>query len=73
MRNAAIPKYLRPVPFQKVNACILEYVLIALTGLQIRFLGGKLGKALAEEFEVSTVGDLLLVLFFVFRVVRLTV
>ncbi|CDO76995.1 hypothetical protein BN946_scf184298.g22 [Trametes cinnabarina] len=26
---------------------------------QIRFLGGKLGKALAEEYDVSTVGDLL--------------
>ncbi|PFH53118.1 hypothetical protein AMATHDRAFT_73645 [Amanita thiersii Skay4041] len=42
LRNAAIPKYLRPMPFQK-----------------IRFLGGKLGKALAEEFEASAVGDLL--------------
>lgn len=29
---------------------------------QIRFLGGKLGKALAEEYDVSTVGDLLYVL-----------
>ena len=28
---------------------------------QIRFLGGKLGKALAEEYDVSTVGDLLYV------------
>ena len=27
--------------------------------LQIRFLGGKLGKALAEAYDVSTVGDLL--------------
>ncbi|KAH9930101.1 uncharacterized protein B0H18DRAFT_1117160 [Fomitopsis serialis] len=26
---------------------------------QIRFLGGKLGKAIAEEYEASTVGDLL--------------
>ncbi|KAK2460925.1 hypothetical protein APHAL10511_007395 [Amanita phalloides] len=42
LRNAVIPRYLRPIPFQK-----------------IRFLGGKLGKALAEEFEASTVGDLL--------------
>ncbi|KAI0671921.1 DNA/RNA polymerase [Trametes maxima] len=42
LRNAAIPNYLRPLPFQK-----------------IRFLGGKLGKALAEEYDVSTVGDLL--------------
>ncbi|KAH9945194.1 DNA/RNA polymerase [Epithele typhae] len=42
LRNAAIPNYLRPMPFQK-----------------IRFLGGKLGKALAEEYDVSTVGDLL--------------
>lgn len=44
LRNAAIPNYLRPLPFQK-----------------IRFLGGKLGKALAEEYDVSTVGDLLTV------------
>ncbi|KAI0663749.1 DNA/RNA polymerase [Cubamyces menziesii] len=42
LRNAAIPNYLKPMPFQK-----------------IRFLGGKLGKALAEEYDVSTVGDLL--------------
>lgn len=27
--------------------------------IQIRFLGGKLGKAIADKFEVSTVGDLL--------------
>jgi len=26
---------------------------------QIRFLGGKLGDALAKEYDVSTVGDLL--------------
>ncbi|KAF8501401.1 hypothetical protein F5888DRAFT_1226382 [Russula emetica] len=42
LRNAAIPNYLIPMPFQK-----------------IRFLGGKLGKAIADKFEVSTVGDLL--------------
>ncbi|KZT73514.1 DNA/RNA polymerase [Daedalea quercina L-15889] len=42
LRNAAIPSYLKPMPFQK-----------------IRFLGGKLGKAIAEEYEASTVGDLL--------------
>ncbi|KAI1797430.1 DNA/RNA polymerase [Ganoderma leucocontextum] len=42
LRNAAIPNYLKPMPFQK-----------------IRFLGGKLGKALAEEYDVSTVSDLL--------------
>ena len=28
---------------------------------QIRFLGGKLGSALAKEFEASTVNDLLYV------------
>ncbi|KAF9648923.1 DNA/RNA polymerase [Thelephora ganbajun] len=44
LRNAAIPHYLRPLPFQK-----------------IRFLGGKLGNAVAKEYEVSTVGDLLAV------------
>lgn len=27
--------------------------------IQIRFLGGKLGKAIADKFEVSTVGELL--------------
>ncbi|OSX59100.1 hypothetical protein POSPLADRAFT_1151543 [Postia placenta MAD-698-R-SB12] len=42
LRNAAIPNYLKPMPFQK-----------------IRFLGGKLGKAFAEEYDASTVGDLL--------------
>jgi len=26
---------------------------------QIRFLGGKLGQAIADKFEASTVGDLL--------------
>ncbi|KAI0308763.1 hypothetical protein OF83DRAFT_1296428 [Amylostereum chailletii] len=42
LRNAAIPNYLRPLPFQK-----------------IRFLGGKLGQAVADEYSASTVGDLL--------------
>ncbi|KAI9434193.1 DNA/RNA polymerase [Lactarius indigo] len=42
LRNAAIPNYLVPMPFQK-----------------IRFLGGKLGQAIADKFEASTVGDLL--------------
>ncbi|ESK86603.1 eta dna polymerase [Moniliophthora roreri MCA 2997] len=42
LRNAAIPNYLKPLPFQK-----------------IRFLGGKLGEAIAKEYDVSTVGDLL--------------
>ncbi|KAG5734315.1 N-acetyltransferase eso1 [Termitomyces sp. T112] len=42
LRNAAIPEYLRPLPFQK-----------------IRFLGGKLGTAIASEFEAATVQDLL--------------
>ncbi|TFY58395.1 hypothetical protein EVJ58_g6445 [Rhodofomes roseus] len=41
LRNAAIPNYLRPLPFQK-----------------IRFLGGKLGKAIAEEYEASTVEEM---------------
>ena len=35
---------------------------VGMTRCQIRFLGGKLGKALAEEFEASTVGDLLFVM-----------
>jgi len=42
LRNAAIPNYLMPMPFQK-----------------IRFLGGKLGQAIADKFEASTVEDLL--------------
>ncbi|KAF7375181.1 DNA polymerase eta [Mycena sanguinolenta] len=42
LRNAAIPNYLKPLPFTK-----------------IRFLGGKLGKSLATEYDVSTVADLL--------------
>ncbi|KAI0806104.1 hypothetical protein BC629DRAFT_1732729 [Irpex lacteus] len=41
LRNAAIPNYLKPMPFQK-----------------IRFLGGKLGEALAQEYDVSLVRDL---------------
>ncbi|KAK7044220.1 N-acetyltransferase eso1 [Paramarasmius palmivorus] len=42
LRNAAIPNYLKPLPFQK-----------------IRFLGGKLGEAIAKEYDVSSVADLL--------------
>ncbi|KAG9049339.1 DNA-directed DNA polymerase eta rad30 [Tulasnella sp. UAMH 9824] len=42
LRNAAIPGFLRYMPFQK-----------------IRFLGGKLGEALADEFGAKTVGDVL--------------
>ncbi|KAF8506151.1 DNA/RNA polymerase [Hysterangium stoloniferum] len=42
LRNAAIPNYLRPLPFQK-----------------IRFLGGKLGSAIAATYGAQTVGDLL--------------
>ncbi|KAG8821399.1 DNA-directed DNA polymerase eta rad30 [Serendipita sp. 399] len=42
LRNAAIPSYLSPMPFQK-----------------IRFLGGKLGTVIAEEYDVKTVGELL--------------
>ncbi|KAL1707950.1 hypothetical protein EV121DRAFT_198139 [Schizophyllum commune] len=47
LRNAAIPNYLRPLPFQKASEPFL-----------IRFLGGKLGKAIAQEYDASTVGDL---------------
>ncbi|KAL1694318.1 hypothetical protein GGG16DRAFT_47685 [Schizophyllum commune] len=43
LRNAAIPNYLRPLPFQKAGAL-----------LNIRFLGGKLGKAIAQEYDAST-------------------
>lgn len=38
--------------FDSQEICLLEI-------RQIRFLGGKLGKALAEEYDVSTVADLL--------------
>lgn len=44
LRNAAIPNYLKPMPFQK-----------------IRFLGGKLGTAIAEHYDASTVDSLLLI------------
>ncbi|KAI0366284.1 DNA/RNA polymerase [Pilatotrama ljubarskyi] len=40
------------------NAAIPNY-LKPMAFQKIRFLGGKLGKALAEEYDVSTVGDLL--------------
>ncbi|KAL1729962.1 hypothetical protein EV714DRAFT_211859 [Schizophyllum commune] len=46
LRNAAIPNYLRPLPFQKASN------LFAARG--IRFLGGKLGKAIAQEYDAST-------------------
>ncbi|CCO30498.1 DNA polymerase eta subunit [Rhizoctonia solani AG-1 IB] len=41
LRNAAIPGYLGPMPFQK-----------------IRFLGGKLGDAIATQFGATTVSEL---------------
>ncbi|KZT57954.1 DNA/RNA polymerase [Calocera cornea HHB12733] len=42
LRDAAIPLFLRPMPFQK-----------------IRFLGGKLGDAIASAYDATTIGDLL--------------
>lgn len=46
------------MPFQKV--IVLEnHDMLLLIVIKIRFLGGKLGKALAGEYDVSTVGDLL--------------
>lgn len=59
LRNAAIPNYLRPMPFQKVLMVFRVEPLNSVCVHQIRFLGGKLGKAIAEEYEASTVGDLL--------------
>lgn len=60
LRNAAIPGYLKPLPFQKVTLLRGTQVARNLTmWRKIRFLGGKLGKAIAEEYEASTVGDLL--------------
>ena len=41
--------------------CLFVAPYIAHISSQIRFLGGKRGKALAEEYDVSTVGDLLCV------------
>ncbi|GJE96213.1 DNA polymerase [Phanerochaete sordida] len=62
LRNAAIPNYLRPLPFQKVKPVAMSPCEVTYSCCdQIRFLGGKLGKALAEEYDVSTVGDLLAV------------
>lgn len=60
LRNAAIPNYLMPIPFQKVTLTRCAYRSASSKGSdQIRFLGGKLGQAIADKFEVSTVGDLL--------------
>jgi len=46
---------------------MFDFMIINVSPLsgQIRFLGGKLGVAMAKEYEVATVGDLLCVLFFV--------
>ena len=55
------------MPFQKVNQCLdiatahMVVMEVANYSAKIRFLGGKLGKALAEEYDVSTVSDLLYV------------
>ena len=46
------------MPFQKVSR-VCSYNSHFLNEIQIRFLGGKLGKALAEEFDAATVNDLL--------------
>lgn len=62
LRNTAIPNYLRPLAFQKVLFVFssLDNITAILTSSpQIRFLGGKLGEAIANEYDVSTVGDLL--------------
>lgn len=64
LRNAAIPNYLKPMPFQKVRGVPHEVSALGFASSfvlpnKIRFLGGKLGKAFAEEYDASTVGDLL--------------
>lgn len=52
------------MPFQKVtfvsDRCAYRPASSKGT-IQIRFLGGKLGKAIADKFEVSLVADLLYV------------
>lgn len=58
LRNAAIPNYLKPMAFQKVDSLLVRSTALLII-LQIRFLGGKLGEALAQEYDVSTVGSLL--------------
>jgi hypothetical protein len=48
--------------FQKVICFVLPLrSLVTCKYVQIRFLGGKLGEAIANEYDVSTVGDLLCV------------
>jgi hypothetical protein len=49
------------MPFQKVKGRVITVYTPAVPQIasQIRFLGGKLGQAIADKFEVSTVGDLL--------------
>lgn len=48
-------------PFKRLFVtCITAFPQIVTVQLfQIRFLGGKLGEAIANEYDVSTVGDLL--------------
>jgi DNA polymerase eta len=59
LRNAAIPGYWRPMPFQSVCIKLLRKPPTYLEYLcQIRNLGGKLGKTLSTKFEVKTVGEL---------------
>ncbi|KAJ3990163.1 hypothetical protein F5890DRAFT_1561190 [Lentinula detonsa] len=60
LRNQAIPCYLKPLEFQKVSCALCSNLLAHhVLSHQIRFLGGKLGEALAKEYDVSTVADLL--------------
>jgi DNA polymerase eta len=56
MRSAAIPAFLRDMDFTDVSWMVL--VDARLTE-QIRFLGGKLGNAMATEYGAKTVGDML--------------
>ncbi|KAG8745125.1 DNA-directed DNA polymerase eta rad30 [Ceratobasidium sp. 414] len=59
LRNVAIPGYLDPMPFQKVSYSPALWSTSSLISTQkIRFLGGKLGDAMAAQFEATTVAEL---------------
>ena len=57
MRMAAIPAFLRNMAFTDVSP--IADVRQTLLTVKIRFLGGKLGNAMATEYGAKTVGDML--------------
>jgi hypothetical protein len=56
--RAAVAPFLRDIPFTDVRVChaICPW---ACADSQIRNLGGKLGRAVADDFQAETVGELL--------------